>query len=456
MAEPKTRRELVSENVRRMVTLQDRINYFGANSVGRALVDLASTLGEVGQQMVAGLTQRFSLLGGTFATGLADTLEEYGAPRLGADRSMVLVCLQPWFTAVTAITNAATSRIEVFDSSRFAVSDSVRIRSNATTTEIRTVIAITTGTGPNGGNEIEVALLSNSYNPTTQNVALLLRKTITADTTLTTSVGVNVQTIDAVTVGDSNPIFDGETTALALLDKVWCECTVAGSRGAFGPFVVTGFLVAEPDVRGAFNPEAAIGGADEATAQESKYRAAYYPAIQNVETQAGILALAKAGNPRVLRTLITPPTALRTIDVYVLTRQVGPLSSGDKTSLALYMNQRMRAKTVVQLLDMPLTAITVEATVTLDGSVTLSDAWRAAAARYATNIDPRSWEFERPVERADLITWLNTLPGIENINSTTFLPAADVAVTVLPYFVSLSLRDANTGAIINDTVAVSF
>ena len=60
--------------------------------------------------------------------------------------------------------------------------------------------------------------------------------------------------------------------------------------------------------------------------------------------------------------------------------------------------------------------------------------------------------------RADLITILNTTPGVEDLNSTTFLPAADVSVgpESLPLFVSLSLRDSATGQVINDVVAVSF
>lgn len=455
---PKSRRQLLQEAVRRFVVSQDRINYFGENSVGRAFLNVIAALGEVGQQGINLLQRRNSLLGGTWESGLADTLEEYGAPRRGASRSMVLACLQPWSTQVTAITNAATSKIEVTDSSKFTVSDSVRIRSDSATTEIRTVIAITTGTGPNGGNEIEVALLSNTYDPLTEDVALLLRKTIATDTVISTSVGVRLQTIAPVTVGDMNPILNGETTALALLDKVWCECTTAGSRGAFSAFSISGFLVAEPDVRGIFNPEASIGGLDEASASEAKYEAAYFAAIQNVETQAGILALAKAGNPRVLRTLVVPPTQLRTISVRVLTAQAGPLSSGDKTSLQLYMDQRMRAKTTVQVLDLTLTQVSVEATVTIDGTTTLRAVWIAAVSRYASRIDPRTAEFGVDVQRADLITILNTTPGVEDLNSTTFLPAADVVVgpESLPLFVSLSLRDSATGQVINDVVAVSF
>jgi len=455
---PKSRRQLLAESIRRFVVAQDRINYFGENSVGRAFMGVIAAVGESGQQALNTLQRRRSLLGGTWETGLADTLEEYGAPRRGASRSMVLACLQPWFTAVTAITNAATSKIEVFDSSHFAVSDSVRIRSTSVLTEIRTVIAITTGTGPNGGNEIEVALLSNSYNPATQNVALLLRKTIATDTVISTSVGVRLQTIAPVTVGDSNPIFNGETTALAVLDKVWCECTTAGARGQFGAFSITGFLVAEPKVRGIFNPESSIGGLDEASASQAKYEAAYFPAIQNVTTQASVLALAKAGNPRVMRTLVVAPTELRTVNVLVLTAQVGPLSSTDRTALTAYMNQRARYNEVFSLADMTLTAVAVQATVTLDGSVTLTDVWRAAASRYATTIDPRTAEYGAAVQRADLITILNTTPGVEDMNSTTFLPATDVAVssTSLPYFVSLSLRDATTGQTINDVIAVSY
>ena len=457
-SEPRSVLQYVADNVRRMVVLQDDVTYFGSNGTIRAFVDVLSQAQAQAQLSISGLVRRRSLLGATAATGLDEVLEEAGAPRLPADRSRVLVCFQPWYTQVEAVTNGATSKIEVVDASKFAVGDSVRIRQSSTLTEIRTVIAITSGTGPHGGDEVEVALLTNSYSPAAELVDLLLRQTLSTDTGITTTVGVSFQLLEPVTVGDSNPIMDGETTTLALLDKAWAECTVAGSRGKIDPYTVSGFTVAQPGVRGVFNPAAAIGGDDAEPDAQARYRAAYFPAILNVETQVGVLALAKAGDPNVLRTLIVEPTALRTISVRVLTRQVGPLSSGAKTSLTAYMNQRMRAKTAVELLDVTLTAITITATVTLDGTATLVTVWRAMMSRLVARIDTRTWDWGVDVERADLITLVNTTPGVQDVNTETFTPSANVAVGAesLPYMFSLTLTDASTGLSYGDVVAPSY
>jgi hypothetical protein len=457
-SEPRSVGQFVADNVRRMVTLQDAVTYFGQNGTVRAFLDVLSRAQAQTQLTVSGLVRRRSLLGATAATGLDEVLEEAGSPRLPADRARLLVCFQPWYTRVTAVTNAATSKIEVGDASEFDVGYSVRIRQTSALTEIRTVIAITTGTGPNGGDEVEVALLTNSYSPTTEVVDLFVRQTLPTDTGITTTVGVTFQLLEPVTVGDANPIMNGETTTVALLDKAWSECTVAGSRGKVEPYTVSGFTVAQPKVRGAFNPAGAVGGNDAEPDAQARYRAAYFPAILSVETQASILALAKSGDPNVLRTLIVEPTALRTVSLRVLTRQVGPLSSGAKLSLGAYMDQRMRAKTSVELLDVTLTAVSITATVSLDGTALLVDVWRAAMSRYVAQIDTATWEWGVDVERADLITILNTTAGVQDINTETFTPSSNVAVGAesLPYMFSLTLTDASTGDVYGDVVAPAY
>jgi hypothetical protein len=458
----KTRTELLTDAIRRFRALQDSVTYFGGNGVARALLGVAAEVGAASQQLYLGLQRRYSLLGaeGSGATGgdLDRVLEEHGAPRPGANRGRVVVAFRPWAATVTAITTGATDLIEVDDSSRFADGDSIRIRSDAATTEIATIIAITTGTGPNGGDELEVATLSNTYDPTTENVEVLLREVLAAGTELNSLTGARFQLLASVTVGDANPIFSGESSALALLDKGWAECTERGSIGAIEAGAITGFVTPNANVRSATNPEAAIGGQDAADDASARYRAAYLPSLLAVETQAAILALCQRGNIDVLRTRRVTPTALRTVSVRVLHRNVGPLSTDEKDALKAYVDQYMRAGDEVEILDVSLTSLEISASITLDGSRTLRQVWRDVASRVVTRVDTRTWEFGQDVERAMLITLVRLTPGIATLNSETFTPLTDLAVGAdsLPVLVTLTLTDSNSGTVITDDVTVSF
>lgn len=464
MAEPKTRRQLVAEVAKRFVVLQDQVTYLGSNGVARSLLNVIAWLGSMSHQLYSATLRRWSLLGaqGEAAAegGALDTvLEEHGAPRPGANRSRVFAVFRPHARVVTAITSGATDLIEVSTAAApIEAGDSIRIRKSSSVTEIKTVIAVTEGTGPNGGDEVEVSTLVNAYDPATEDVQILLRQTLPVDTALTSVSGVQFHLLDSVGVGDANPVLSGEGAALALLDKGWAECVEAGPRGQIDAYTLTGFATSTPKVLAVFNPERAIGGEAAADDASARYRAAYFPALQNVETQAAILALLQAGNSDVLRTIKTTPTSFRTVSVRVLHRNVGALSSGEKAALKLYVDQRMRAGNGVELLDVTLTSVQVNATVSLDTDATLNVVWRAAAARIATLLDTRTWPWGQTVERADLITLVNTTPGVASLNSTTFLPAADVTVAAesLPVFISLTLTDANSGESVGNDIDVAY
>lgn len=464
MPEPKTRRQLIAEAAQRFVVLQDSVTYLGSNGVARSLLNTGAWLASMSHQFYSATLRRWSLLGAQGEAvaegGALDTvLEEHGAPRPGANRSRVFSVFRPHVRVVTAITSGATDLIEVSTAvAPIEAGDSIRIRKSSAVTEVKTVIAVTTGTGPNGGDEIEVSTLVNSYNPVTEEVQVLLRQTLPTNTALTSVSGVQFHLLDPVGVGDANAVLSGEGNALALLDKGWAECVEKGPRGQIDAYTLTGFASATPKVLAVFNPERAIGGDAAADDASARYRAAYFPALQNVETQASILALLQAGNSDVLRTIKTTPSSFRTVSVRVLHRNVGPLSSGEKASLKLYADQRMRAGTAVELLDVTLTSVEIAATVSLDTDATLQAVWRAAASRIATLLDTRTWPWGQTVERADLITIINTTSGVASLNSTTFTPAADVTVGAesLPLFVSLTLTDANTGDVVGNDITISY
>jgi uncharacterized phage protein gp47/JayE len=454
----KDRKQLAAEFIRRFRQYTDLVTWFGPNSVMRAFALAMGGAAEGAERLYTALVRRITLMAasGTYLTSVA---AERGSDRLAGQRAKVLVIVRPYQVNVTAITAGATDLIEVDDSDPFAVSDSIRIRNgDGTVTEIRTIIAITSGTGPSGGDELEVASLTGSYTPSTEDVDVLLRYTVAAGTTLLSNSGASFETLEAVTTGDSNPVLDGEGTFVGLADKVWCECTEVGALGNIDADTIDDFSPSIDDVLSVFNPEPGTGGADEETDYDLKYRTAHRPTLANQETLTWLEALLAKGNSDVLRAIRTTSSYVSTMAVKVLHRNGGPFSTANLTALDTYAGQRVRSYLTVECSNVTLTSVEVEAQITLDPDVTLEDVWKEAANRLASFLDHRKWAWGEDVDEADLLTIVNGTPGVATLVTATFLPASDVTVAVdsLPTLASLALEDTDSGDTMQADLAVSF
>lgn len=461
MTEELTRREHVTAFIRRFVTYQPVITYFGGNSIGLALGEAAGALGEYATGMARGLRRRFTLLGAQ-GTDLTEVLDEHGAPRLGSSRSRVLLVFRPWsFNVLDIVPNGLVHDVEVDAAGPTEVGDTMRLRSgDGATTEVFTVDAIgAAGAGPNGGTVITTAAaLVGTYSPSTDDVDALLRYVVSAGTNVASTQGPRFATLDAVTVGDANPVLDGESTATSLADKAWAECTTRGVSGNVAPLTITAFVTAAPKVRAVLNPERAAGGADMESDADARRRAAYLPSLASQETTAWALALAQRGNTNVLRIVPLPTTRLRTLSFRAITRACTPLSTNERTALAAYIQRFVRSQMIVEITDVPLIAVEVTATITLDTGYTLEQVWRAAASALARHLDLRRWQFDVDVDDADLLRIVDGTTGVLDTDATTFQPANNVAVGMyeLPYFTRLVLTDAATGNTMGADLAPTF
>ena len=203
----------------------------------------------------------------------------------------MFLLIQPKSALVESIGGGGTT-VTVDDAGEFAATDSIRIRSaDGSTTEIATILSV-------AANVITLtAALSNSYNPGSEDVRILHRDTIPAESVVTTSAGVTFSTLAAVTTGDANPVLDGESTFLGLTDKVWAECTTPGAAGNIDPESVIDFEPARPKVNAVINPERGDGGAGIETDFDVKYRAANTSQVLAQENRA------MGGKPRSSRQL---------------------------------------------------------------------------------------------------------------------------------------------------------
>ena len=459
----KTRRQLVTEFIRRFVTYTDRVTWFGATSVIRAFATAFAGWVEGCYQLFTGLVRRFSVKGSS-GDNLSDVCSERGVERDDANRAKLFVVVSPLTANATAISLGtgpvgAGDEIEVDDSSIFQVADSIRIRNgDGTVTETCAIAGITIGTGPTGGDELEiVGALVGTYNPAGEDVDVLLRVTIPAGEQVDTSVGVSFHTLAAVTTGDSNPIMDGEGTTLALADKVWCEAVTPGASGNVDVQTVTDFA-STYRISGVFNPERGTGGDDDEPDYQLKYRTVHAPTIANQETLIWIEAMLKASSLDVLRAMKTTGTTVGTLFVRLLRRNGGTFNNTELQAIENLVEARVRSYMACSASNVTLTAVEVEARITLEPGYTLEEVWRAAANSLAAFLDYRTWSWGQDVDEADLLTIVNSTPGVASLETSSFLPAADTSVvdTSLPVLARLSLEDTDTGDTYNAELAVGF
>jgi uncharacterized phage protein gp47/JayE len=451
---------LAQRFIRTTMAYCDQLTWYGRNSLTRALAFAAAGVAEIGQQLYVALLRRTTLLGaqGEF---LSQVMQEHGVERLKTSNAKLLLVVKPETTTVTAVTTGATDLIEVEDSGGFDVGMDMVIRSadGSDSEATGAIIAITSGTGPNSGDELEVATLTNSYSPGSENVEVLARITLAADTLVNTEDGVQFGLTESVTTGAANPVLSGEGSAVGLLDRVWCEAVSAGSSGNVQAYSVTDLAIGVDGIAAVYNPEPATGGEDVEADYAGRRRAAQWGAAASQETELWLGAIANAADERVLRAIRDSDTSVaRTMKAKVLQRNGSSFTAAELTAIEEYLEARTRAGLEVSLSNVSLTSVEIEAEITLAPGFTLQEVYRSMASRLATYLDWRRWTFGNDVEEADLIVLVRQTTGVQSLTTETFTPLADVGVAddSLPVLARLSLTDTATGDVINATLTTSF
>lgn len=448
----RTRSSLREEWIQRFIAYTGLVTWFGPTSVVRAWAEGSATLAEGAYLLFAALVRRLTVMAssGDYATQVC---AERGVERRDASAAKLLVVFRPETAVVAAIALGPPDVLTVDDASPFTVGDSIRIRSeDGATTEIVTIAAIV-------GNDIElVAPLTSTYHPGTEEVLILARVSVPAGTRVTTSTGVVFVTIEGVYTSDSNPALNGESTFVGLADKAWAECATLGAAGAVEPLSVTGLETPIAGVREALNPERGTGGEDTESDFSLKYRTIHAPTIANQETATWLEAMCSAGNGSILRALKVESITYGQMDGKVLSRSGGPLSATALAALEAYCEQRVRSNLAVSLTNVRLTAVEVEARITLAPDVTLQEVGRRISASAASFLDYRKWDFGTDVENADLLSLVNGTTGVASVETSSFVPNAAVTVDddSLPVLLRVSLEDIATGDRWNADLAVSF
>ncbi len=447
-AELKTQPELLAEWVRRVVTYTEDVTYFGASGIGFAIGEATSGLAAQNNALHRALLRRFTLLGAQ-GEDLEAVTEEYGSRKRKGGRARALLVLRPHVATVIGIV-AGEIEVEAGTSTNFEAGDSLRIRSaDGSTTEAATIDSVSAGTGPNGGDVLDVGSLVNTYDTTTD-IKVLLRQVIVEGTSFASDSGATFEALESVVVGDLNPVLDGESTDLALNDKVWVEAVTKGAAGNVPADTIRAFTTPNAKVKDVFNPERGFGGDETESDFEVKRRTAHGSQIRAQETAAFMEALALRGSSRVLRLFPAVSTQVSTIGGIVLTRNGGGLSSDERNALASFMSDRLRSNLAVELTNVVPTAVEIIADITLQpgpGTVAqrLKRAWTAAADRVAAFLDYRKWDPEEAssVDNSDLLALVSQAPGIATLLTSSFQPAAPVPVALqsVPVFVRLVLTD---------------
>lgn len=457
----KTRRELVREWYKRFrLYVPDEPWNFQPLSLLKGLaLATASLASGNGYVLYQSLLQRFTVMASA-DDFLDQVARERGRRRRGPRHARALVIIQPRTAIVTAV-DATSTKIEVSDSTDFEATRSLRIRSaDGSTSESATISSVTVGTGPNGGDELIVPALTNTYLPTTEVVNVLLRVTLPVGTLIDTLSSTQFKTLEAVTTGDSNAVFNGESTALALADKVRCEATTAGSDANIPVLSVTTLVTPVPGILKLQNPEAGRGGEDAEEDFQLKRRTMQGPAEANQETRRWLETMLRRANEDVERVIEGTSGSVGVMAIQVLNTNGGAFTASEIAAMKVSVEARVRSQLTLDIVNITLTAVEVEAQITLEPNFTLQQVLRAAGDRLAVlqALDYRKADFGVEVDNSGLLAIVRETSGVATLDTTTFLPSAPVPVVSdsLPRLIRLSLKDTVSGETINALVNVSF
>lgn len=447
----RTRADLVQEWIRRFVSYTDAVTWFGPTSAIRAWGQATAGLVEGGYLLFVALIKRVTLMASS-GDALKQVATERGSPPLNEQAAKVLVIVQPEYANVNVIFVGPPAVLIVDDASMFLAGDLPRLRNgDGTVTEIVEIDIIA------GLSITLTAGLSGTYTPG-DDIDLIFQATVPEGSSIETTTGVTFETLEDVLTGEANPVLDGESTFVGLADKVWCECTTKGAAGNIDPLGVTDLATPIRGIKRVYNPEPGTGGLDEESDYDLKYRAMHRPTLANNETHTWIEAIAREGNSNVLRAWKVEGAAVGTMYAKVLNRNGGTFTGSQLTELEGYIEQRVRSYMSMDLDNVSLTAVEVEARITLDPDVPIETAGKAAATALAAFLDYRKWEKGTDVDEADLLVIVKETPGVATLETSSFLPSTTVSVAddSVPTLVRLSLEDIDSGDTWNADLAVSF
>jgi len=463
-----TRREAIQEWIYRFTVAAPPPTTAGWNfqplSLLRGIAQASAALAVAnGFALYRALLRRYTVKAAA-GDDLVKVARERGRRQRGPVHAQMPVIFVPRTARVTAITAAGFSDLlEVLDSTDFAIGVSVRVRNiDGSVSEAKVITNVTAGTGPNGYDELVVTALVNVYAPNLDDddVQVLFRATVPAGTLINTRSGVQYQTLDATTTGDSNAVFAGESSALGLADKAIAECTTAGASGNVAPNNVTGLAVPITGVLQVVNPEAGRYGADTETDLELKRRTMSGPSEARQETRTWFETMLLRSDEDVARVIPGLSSDIGVMAVLVQHRNGGAFSVAELGAMKAWLEERVRSYMTIDVENVTLTSVEVEAQITLEPGYRLRAVLTSVADRVVTHpaLDFRKAEFGSDVDNSLLLALVRDTPGVRSVDTASFLPAAPVVVgdTSLPRLTRVSLLDRDTGVTINATVAVGF
>lgn len=457
-----TRSQLSEDMILRQQATTPSITYYGPNSIAAALTEGVAASAIVLEAHVEEAYRR-TFLKASYGTFLTENAEKAGVPVADPERAGVYVVIVPEVSVISTITGVGPWTITFTGYGGWQVGDGVRFIS------------------PNASNAVVVASVISSTQITvntlpgvatftsdlaTHTVRMLFRATVPIDTNVTFSNGAVFGVLDALTTGDLNPLLAGEGTTLSLVDKVWCESSTSGASSNVARMTATGL---SPTIRGVnrvFNPLPASGGKDVPSDQQIKYLVAHAGNATAQSTARGLESLSRQGNRRVARAfLATSNSGINVVGVKAVpVNAASPLSSTEKSDLALFLEAYSIPGQAYDVGDVAMTSVEVYAQVSLVSGPTgetaearrvrLRSAWNRVLSAFAEYIDATKWTLGASVLRSRLLELTLADKEITAVDTVTFLPASDVTVgsEELPYISTFSLVDRSTGYTWGDDV----
>ena len=451
---PNSLREIQTNLMQAIVVYTDKLTYFGVNSVNNAIVQAISRpLSELFHKE-ATTTKRLFL-----PTATEKDLDVIGKDiaRLSKSNSSVILVFVPVSTTINAEAVAGSNQITVVDGSKFLLGQNIRLRGatgNPPDTETATIA------GKPSTNVIEITeVLINTYKTGS---FVRLRSAIPKETKFDSAQGISFQTTETITVGDLNPLFTGESSGLALLDKVTAISKIAGANSNIPAYSITKLPGAfSSAIQNVSNPIPADGGTDAESDSQYRGRIQNAGARFSIDTKAFFAISAQQTDVTVLRVITKKAIEVNRLDCWIASRSGANYSSEQLQQIKIGVEQRLHSQVKINIYNLIFTSISVSADVSLKPGSNLQAGFNQIAARLSDFLDWRSWEFGATVDDADLLGMIDGADAIENtgnfkINGNS---PADVSIAdnSLPRFTGLTLRNKdNPAQIIGGVITQGF
>jgi len=268
---------------------------------------------------------------------------------------------------------------------------------------------------------------------------------IPKDTEIKSASQISFKTTQQITIGAVNRSLNGQSQEISLADKVTAESQTTGSTGNVAANTITDIQDNDLVAAGVTctNPIPAEGGADSEADAMYRYRTIHRLSVLNQSTKAFFEAVAWEADENVLRTWVQRGGGIREVVLKLARKSGADFTSDQLNVIEQYVQDKCPVATIAKAENLSFTDVNVSLTATLKTGYTKDQVFTNLADKLAAFLNWKLWDWwTLVVQDDDLLALCNETEGVDNIDTATFSPSADIIIPLnsLPKLASVSLN----------------